>query len=81
MPMGLSRSMVMWIAATGWLGGGGCASRGGDVDVASRAAKSDPTLAVAAAMIEEGRQTFRHDTFGDEAFWGDTLKLHQAIAG
>jgi hypothetical protein len=32
-------------------------------------------------MIEEGRQTFRFDTFGDEAFWGDTLKLHQAIAG
>jgi cytochrome c peroxidase len=32
-------------------------------------------------MIEEGRRTFRFDTFGDEAFWGDTLKLHQAIAG
>src|SRR5574341_2187353 len=32
-------------------------------------------------MVEEGRQTFRFDTFGDEAFWGDTLKLHQAIVG
>ena len=32
-------------------------------------------------MIEEGRQIFRSDTFGDEAFWGDALKLHQAIAG
>jgi hypothetical protein len=32
-------------------------------------------------MIEEGRKTFRFDTFGDEAFWGDQLKLHQAIAG
>jgi len=32
-------------------------------------------------MIKEGRQTFRHDTFGDESFWGDALKLHQAIAG
>ena len=31
--------------------------------------------------IEQGRQTFRFDTFGDEAFWGDTLKLHQAIEG
>ncbi len=29
----------------------------------------------------EGRRTFRFDTFGDEAFWGDTLRLHQAIAG
>ena len=33
------------------------------------------------AMIEEGRQTFRYDTFGDEGFWSDALKLHQAIAG
>jgi cytochrome c5 len=32
-------------------------------------------------MIEEGRQIFRFDTFGDEAFWGDTLRLHQAIEG
>ena len=31
--------------------------------------------------IEQGRRTFRFDTFGDEAFWGDSLKLHQAIAG
>jgi len=35
----------------------------------------------ARTMIDQGRQTFRFDTFGDEAFWGDTLKLHQAIAG
>ena len=35
----------------------------------------------ATQMILEGRQTFRHETFGDEAFWGDTLQLHQAIAG
>ncbi len=32
-------------------------------------------------MIEEGRRIFRFDTFGDEAFWGDTLKLHTAIEG
>ena len=31
--------------------------------------------------IDAGRRTFRHDTFGDEAFWGDTLRLHEAIAG
>ncbi len=31
--------------------------------------------------VAEGRQTFRFDTFGDEAFWGDTIKLHQAIEG
>ena len=32
-------------------------------------------------MIDEGRRTFRFDTFGDEAFWGDALKLHTAIEG
>jgi hypothetical protein len=32
-------------------------------------------------MLTQGKQIFRSDTFGDEAFWGDTLHLHQAIAG
>jgi len=32
-------------------------------------------------MMEEGREIFRNDTFGDEAFWGDLLQLHKAIAG
>jgi len=32
-------------------------------------------------MIKEGRQIFRFDTFGSEAFWGDALQLHKAIAG
>src|SRR2546421_9786158 len=31
-------------------------------------------------MIREGRRTFRFDTFGDEAFWGETLRLHEALA-
>ena len=31
-------------------------------------------------MLREGRDTFRFDTFGDEAFWGGQLQLHQAIA-
>src|SRR5262245_56410687 len=35
----------------------------------------------ASQFIQQGRQIFRFDTFGDEAFWGDALKLHQAIAG
>jgi hypothetical protein len=32
-------------------------------------------------MVKDGRETFRFDTFGDEAFWGNTLHLHQAIEG
>ncbi len=35
----------------------------------------------ASQALEEGRGTFRYDTFGDEAFWGDVLRLHEAIAG
>jgi len=31
--------------------------------------------------LDQGRQVFRSDTFGDESFWGDTLKLHRAIEG
>ena len=32
-------------------------------------------------MLEEGRRIFRFDTFGSEAFFGDALQLHKAIAG
>jgi hypothetical protein len=32
-------------------------------------------------MMKQGQETFRFDTFGDEAYWGDTLRLHQAIEG
>ena len=32
-------------------------------------------------MLDEGKKTFRYDTFGSEAFWGDALQLHKAIAG
>lgn len=31
--------------------------------------------------VQRGREIFRYDTFGDEAFWGSQLKLHRAIAG
>jgi hypothetical protein len=32
-------------------------------------------------MLDEGRRIFRYDTFGSEAFWGDQVRLHQAIVG
>jgi hypothetical protein len=31
--------------------------------------------------INEGREIFRFDTFGDETFWGDRLRFHEAVAG
>ncbi len=30
-----------------------------------------------ARMIRDGREIFRYDTFGDEEFWGDELRLHE----
>ena len=38
-------------------------------------------LANVTGLLEQGRQVFRYDTFGDEAFWGGQLELNQAIAG
>jgi len=32
------------------------------------------------AVIAQGKQVFRHDTFGDETQWTDTLRLHEVIA-
>ena len=32
-------------------------------------------------MMKEGQQVFRFDTFDDQPFWGDALRLHQAIEG
>ena len=34
---------------------------------------------VDATLIEEGRQAFRFDTFGDEQLWTKTLRLHEVV--
>jgi hypothetical protein len=44
-------------------------------------AGAEELVVATAQSLVNGRNTFRFDTFGDEAFWGDALKLHQAIAG
>jgi len=35
----------------------------------------------AQGTLDEGRQIFRYDTFGDESFWGDTIRLHLGVLG
>jgi hypothetical protein len=42
---------------------------------------AQPASAQAVNLIGQGREVFRFDTFGDQAFWGDTLQLHKAIEG
>jgi len=47
----------------------------------AQSAPVDQAVEDARQMVIDGRRVFRFDTFGDEVFWGDTLKLHQAIQG
>jgi len=49
---------------------------------AGTAANAETRAAQArASLFTRGRNIFRFDTFGDQAFWGDALQLHRAIAG
>lgn len=41
----------------------------------------DPVLRHISRLTEKGKRVFRFDTFGNESFWGDQLRLHEAIAG
>src|ERR1700694_4444484 len=60
-------AVVVWVSGTRF--------------VIAQSAPVDTAAEDATKMFHDGRQIFRFDTFGDEAFWGDTLKLHQAIQG
>jgi len=33
------------------------------------------------SLLKQGQKIFRYDTFGDEQFWTDALKMNQALAG
>jgi hypothetical protein len=79
-----ARRASVWIVAVGV-----AALFGSAAWVTSRAAPAPPDEPAfdgiirdnAAQMLDEGRRAFRFETFGSEAFWGDALHLHQAIAG
>jgi hypothetical protein len=47
----------------------------------SVAGPDDAIVGQAGHTIDRGRQIFRFDTFGDQAWWGGELRLHQAIEG
>ena len=62
--------------------------RSGDLRAANADNNSRPGTQIdrqiaihAVHSFHNGKEIFRYDTFGDEAFWGDTIKLHQAIQG
>ena len=52
---------------------------GGEDNIRTR--RRDGVIREAVSLIEQGRNIFRFDTFGNESFWGGALRLHEAIAG
>jgi mono/diheme cytochrome c family protein len=41
---------------------------------------ADPNKTAADNTFDQGKQIFRFDTFGDEAFWTDKLRMNEAVA-
>jgi mono/diheme cytochrome c family protein len=59
----------------------GCDPKDGASVLQPRA--NDPALAARTPMdpstLQQGRTIFRFDTFGDQTFWTDTLRMHEVI--
>ncbi len=76
-----------WSVSLLLLAAAGCGSSGAPPQMgpgfrgASGASDELTVEAYSKQMIEKGREIFRHDTFGSEAYWGGKLRLHQAILG
>jgi mono/diheme cytochrome c family protein len=64
-PVALAAAAALTVACGGGGGGGGGASG---------------SAANQAALIAQGQKIFRFDTFGDEARWTDTLRMHEVIS-
>ena len=68
--MAPSRAAAAFLSASFLASLAGCGS-GGSSGV--------PDLSADPATVEEGKRIFRFDTFGDEAFWSDTLRMHEVV--
>ena len=75
------KSVVRWKTALVAAGVAAVALLSASSRMVSAQTSSATALSYADQLIQEGRKAFRDDTFGDEAFWGGQLRLHQAIAG
>lgn len=71
------RSRAVWIAALA--ASAAAVWAGSPRDSGKARDRDDMTTVNAHRLLDEGRETFRFDTFGSEAFWGDKLHLHQAL--
>ncbi len=78
MPVVLASSIALALIAAGPVAAMDAATPTARTKPAAYEQKSDVQ---ARRTFVEGRKIFRYDTFGSEAWWGDTLRLHEAIAG
>ncbi|MGQ0483820.1 MAG: hypothetical protein ACT4SY_00490 [Hyphomicrobiales bacterium] len=72
----MKTTTIATIAGVGLLG-----AMMGSADPHSKTGFDAEIARYAQKMLDDGRNTFRYETFGSEAFWGDALQLHKAIAG
>ena len=73
--MTMRRSLVRGSAATALLVAAAVVSCGRDAPTAPQPEQLDP------ALVADGKEIFRFDTFGDEKYWTDTLRMHEVIEG
>lgn len=66
------RIRLAWLAGALAAGAALVAACGGGSDALDEADR--------AALVAQGQQIFRFDTFGDEIFWTDTLKMNEVIS-
>jgi mono/diheme cytochrome c family protein len=69
----MRRALLTAGAAVALAGAGAAVSCGDDTPTEPRPERLDPTL------VAQGKDIFRFDTFGDEKYWTDTLRMHEVI--
>src|SRR5512140_1023285 len=47
--------------------------------LAASCARSSTPTSPSPQAIDQGKQIFRFETFGDETFWTDTLRMHEVV--
>ena len=70
----MRRSLVRWSAMAALLTAGVVVSCNDDAPTQPKPEKLDP------ALVAAGKEIFRFDTFGDEKYWTDTLRMHEVIS-
>src|SRR5215218_4779345 len=68
----MRRRMIAWGTAV--------ALSGAAVGVACNDGPTEPRVEqLDPALVAQGKEIFRFDTFGDEKYWTDTLRLHEIV--